>query len=483
MFLFNQDSMEPIVFAGYSLQISPEVLGLGVIAMITLSSVLMYYSSKVFFTAYKNFEVEFTACLLPNAYHSIMVKNLERDTVIAQSTTILNKHSRIISEANYYLRYLMESISYIAVYSLAIIVLSPVLGVIFIVAASAVTFLSGKVGDKPKDKTHKIDESNVSVSELFVWIIRNHKYIYSRKLVGIAFSQFSEKVEKPISHMVDYYIRADLKKSISSPALIFLLLGFAYVIATLFKQNLESFIAILLLIYRVLPRFSYLNSQMIQVSRAYVSLKEIENISDKEGHIKPQYTDFPNSESNKLLEIKTTKGWEELHRGQVYCIVGESGSGKTTLLDTIIGTNGYFTNSVNCYYNNKKIVYFNQELCSTLPSKLENLQSAYGIEQSSENFLHIAEKLGVKLNESILDRYSGGEKQRIALAWLLDKDADVILLDEPTSALDQESEKMFLRLLTQKCRDENILVICVSHSKKFAQSVDQVINISEIIND
>ncbi|MBV1880763.1 MAG: ABC transporter ATP-binding protein/permease [Pseudomonadales bacterium] len=483
LFLFGSEAMSPLSFVDYSISVPTEILGLIIIAMISLSSFLMYFSSKIFFSSYERFEQKFTACLLPRAYNSILIKNLERDAVIAESTTILNKYSRTISEANYYLRYFMESISYIVVYSLVIIILSPVLGVLFIISASVVTFLSGKIGEKTRDNASDNTPSDISLSELLAWIIKNYKYLYSRKLVDSAFSKFAENSKQPITKMVSYYIHADFKKSISSPALIILLLGFSYVIATVFKENLESFIAILLLIYRVLPRFSYLNSQAIQVSRAYLPLKTIAGVIDEEQNSKPLYVDFPPGKGDILLEVKLRNGWKILERGSVYCVVGDSGAGKTTFLDSIIGINNHFESGIKRFYDSERIAYFNQEFCSTLPSSLENLKSAYGIEVFSERFIEVAKVLGVDINDSILDRYSGGEKQRIALAWFLAKDVDVLLLDEPTSALDQDSESIFIKLLLKKCRDEGVLAICVSHSKRLALKVDNVLSVSEIVSD
>lgn len=56
-------------------------------------------------------------------------------------------------------------------------------------------------------------------------------------------------------------------------------------------------------------------------------------------------------------------------------------------------------------------------------------------------------------------RLSGGEKQRIAIARAILKNAPVLLLDEPTSSIDAGSELLIQRALDQLCRDRTVLVI------------------------
>lgn len=56
-------------------------------------------------------------------------------------------------------------------------------------------------------------------------------------------------------------------------------------------------------------------------------------------------------------------------------------------------------------------------------------------------------------------RLSGGEKQRIAIARAILKNAPVLLLDEPTSSIDAGSELLIQRALDQLCQDRTVLVI------------------------
>ena len=55
--------------------------------------------------------------------------------------------------------------------------------------------------------------------------------------------------------------------------------------------------------------------------------------------------------------------------------------------------------------------------------------------------------------------FSGGEKQRVAIARTLLKSPLIILLDEATSALDSSTEKNIQSALTQICYNRTTLVV------------------------
>jgi len=69
-------------------------------------------------------------------------------------------------------------------------------------------------------------------------------------------------------------------------------------------------------------------------------------------------------------------------------------------------------------------------------------------------------------------RLSGGEKQRIAIARAVLKNAPVLLLDEPTSSIDAGSELLIQQALEVLCRDRTVLVI--AHRLSTVRRADRI---------
>lgn len=70
---------------------------------------------------------------------------------------------------------------------------------------------------------------------------------------------------------------------------------------------------------------------------------------------------------------------------------------------------------------------------------------------------------------------SGGEKQRIALARAVLKNAPVLLLDEATSALDSKSEKLVNEAIKKVC--QNHTTIMIAHRSSTIAMADEVVAI------
>ena len=84
--------------------------------------------------------------------------------------------------------------------------------------------------------------------------------------------------------------------------------------------------------------------------------------------------------------------------------------------------------------------------------------------------------LDMQINENT-QQFSGGEKQRFALARAIIRKPQVLILDEPTSALDKQTEAElmgYIRELTNEMR-----VIMVTHNKSLIQVEDDVIELEE----
>ncbi|MFV0381264.1 MAG: ATP-binding cassette domain-containing protein [Breznakia sp.] len=88
---------------------------------------------------------------------------------------------------------------------------------------------------------------------------------------------------------------------------------------------------------------------------------------------------------------------------------------------------------------------------------------------SEKNYIEILDLVGLKdldLKKKIF-KLSGGEQQRIAIARLLVKPCEIILVDEPTGSLDKDNGYIIFELL-RKLQKARKTVIIVTHDIDFA---------------
>jgi ATP-binding cassette subfamily B protein len=103
---------------------------------------------------------------------------------------------------------------------------------------------------------------------------------------------------------------------------------------------------------------------------------------------------------------------------------------------------------------------------------IEALRAAY--------VLPLIESLPAGLDTVVGDRgyrLSGGEKQRVAIARLLLKAPDVVVLDEATAHLDSESEAAVQQALRTALAGRTSIVI--AHRLSTVREADQIIVVSE----
>ncbi len=185
----------------------------------------------------------------------------------------------------------------------------------------------------------------------------------------------------------------------------------------------------------------------------------------------------------------------KIRSGEKIAIVGLNGAGKTTLIKLMCGfylpregeilVDGKPISSYNVeeYYKNIAAVF---QKIDVLPLsieenitfgrtdnvKLKTVIELSGLAEKIESLPNgIKTKFGRTLYEDAVD-FSGGEKQKLALARALYKEAPIVILDEPTSALDPIAENE----IYQKYNDltKNTTSVFISHRLASTRFCDRI---------
>jgi ATPase subunit of ABC transporter with duplicated ATPase domains len=156
-----------------------------------------------------------------------------------------------------------------------------------------------------------------------------------------------------------------------------------------------------------------------------------------------------------------------LERGQKIALVGANGIGKTTLLRSLLGELQALEGDV-MRGQNLAIGYFEQETKPTDKTCLQEVWDEFPHYTQQEVRAALAKcGLTTKHIESKIQVLSGGEKAKVRLCKLLNRETNVLALDEPTNHLDVDAKDELKRALKEY--KGTILLIC--HEPEFYQDI------------
>ena len=189
-----------------------------------------------------------------------------------------------------------------------------------------------------------------------------------------------------------------------------------------------------------------------------------------------------------------------LQRGSSLAITGPSGSGKSTLLHclgtltapssgtiSIGGVDPFSLAEPELARFRNEIVGFVFQDHHLLPqyTALENtMLPAFAFPELHDRVEaragQLLERVGLG---SRLHRYpgtlSGGERQRVAVARSLINSPDLLLCDEPTGNLDRDTAETITALLFELHREEQTMMIAVTHSLELAAKFERCQELKE----
>ena len=226
-----------------------------------------------------------------------------------------------------------------------------------------------------------------------------------------------------------------------------------------------------------------LGTNFANVLNAVTKTKEILDIPIYEGGM-----DFPQNHDIELRNVRFSYDGKidvlqgvnlKINDGERVALVGQSGAGKSTVIELIsrfydvqegevlIGGKNVQELDYDTILKNVAIVF--QKTFLTRDSVLENIRmgtqatleqvrEAARLAQIDDFILSLPQGYDTKVG-AMGSRFSGGERQRIAIARAILKDAPILILDEATSAADPENQVEIDRAIENLCRGKTVLIV------------------------
>lgn len=183
----------------------------------------------------------------------------------------------------------------------------------------------------------------------------------------------------------------------------------------------------------------------------------------------------------------------DLENGDFAVVLGSSGAGKTTLLNLLGGMDTASEGQIILdgkdvtSLSKKQLTEYRRDdvgfifqFYNLMPNltALENVEIAVEICKDHLDSQKTLEEVGLgeRLN-NFPAQLSGGEQQRVSIARAIAKHPKLLLCDEPTGALDYATGKRILKLLYEVSKQQQRLVVVVTHNQALKYMADKVIHI------
>lgn len=206
-----------------------------------------------------------------------------------------------------------------------------------------------------------------------------------------------------------------------------------------------------------------------------------------ENHIAFHHVSFSYTKDEPILSDVNFR----IARGEKVAIIGANGAGKSTPLDLmmrfsqpdqgIITYDGIDIQSYEIDEYRSQIALVSQQVYLFDTTIFGNIR--IGTEVTNDAIEAIIAEIGLEeLVQNSADdfligsngsRLSGGQRQKIAMARALIREASLFILDEVTSNLDTEARLNVQRLLKTRLRDKTVII--VTHRSEILAHVDRVI--------
>ena len=282
------------------------------------------------------------------------------------------------------------------------------------------------------------------------------------------------------------------------------------------NMSLSSFLILILLFARIFPQLMKMHTTYMQIASLFPSFENTMTMKEELEILLKDSKVLKDATSSKI-PIETEIAFHEVSFGyvkekplfehlstviparKITGIVGPSGIGKTTLIDLITGLlipgDGKIAIDEKNLLEIDKAVWHNsiayvpQDSVFTNSSLRENL--TMGNDHISDEkvwqmlkrvnagqFVHELRGGLDTIMSNNAQQFSGGERQRLAIARAILREPSLLLLDEITNSLDDKNEQHVINILLDLKKD--ITIIFITHKKELIQNFDEIIDIEKL---
>ncbi len=270
--------------------------------------------------------------------------------------------------------------------------------------------------------------------------------------------------------------------------------------------NSEDFLRFVILLFSTIQPIKKLNKANIHIQQGIASATRVFKLMDEEVTIKEKANAinlelFSDKIEYRKVNFKYVTSEQVLNninftikKGESIAFVGRSGAGKSTIIDLL--PRFYEVNDGEILFDGKNIndvtisslrrqigivtqetVLFNDTIFNNIAygkidATLEEVKAA-AIAANAMEFIKLQpEQFNTQIGENGV-QFSGGQRQRLAIARALLNNPPILILDEATSSLDTESEEKVQEAVATLMKERTVLV--VAHRLSTIKNVDKVI--------